>query len=59
MNSKSTSLLYSKFIVKGMKKDKIPFVKRELKKKEDLTEAQTNIISKSKNKQKENSKKEA
>ena len=52
MNSKSTSLLYSKFIVKGMKKDKIPFVKRELKKKEDLTEAQTNIISKSKNKQK-------
>ena len=33
MKSNSTSLLYSKFIMKDLKKDKIPRVKRAFKKK--------------------------
>lgn len=37
VNSKSSALLYSKFIVKGLKNDKIGTVKNALRKKEEVT----------------------
>lgn len=34
-------MLYSKFIVKGLKEDKVSYVKSALKKKDEITEACT------------------
>jgi hypothetical protein len=39
--SPPTSLLYSKFIMKGMKQDKIPMVRKTLHRKETMTQTNT------------------